>query len=635
MEAIKKPKKQSKRIIAFVLVAALLIGGAFAFLTAQDSKSNVFTIGNIKAGLFEEVDLDYSQDIDDGEFYGPEDGSPPSFENVMPDSSMIKRPWIQNTGKNDEYVFMKVGIPAVKTAVLNDDGTSTGEYVETEFVQLINENGEIGVNDGWHLIPFKDTQDYQSKVDENGNIMHYYTYYYERELEARPDADQDGQDKTVPLFEKVKYLDVSNLATFDITTIDPEKCSGVNYTHMSLSSGHDTFNGGSMYGFAGYKIDGIESITSDDLENTVIYLSSVLDRLDAVKANTYLDGTASQKPGDMISGMSNLKAVLGDKADVLIVKNPNASFSNYLDGTTSEIKGYILNLRETDENLTSGYSNTPVAPGIYYLSTDVRTEPEIEFRQNTDTADHSTFYVPINAYAVQTEGVDFSNPGQVYNDFFTNSPAKAYKLVDKEAIDIDGDTYYRLKEISNVNQLYTTEDGETFNLLVSDPEHVTHCESIIKGYPGYEFETKLSNTFGGDNWDYYSDEGIIVIRKSIAFGVKNLGTYNTGDRIFYTEGEYMAKYADGTINFAGTIIHEGDYVDIFSMSYDDFNDLFNSYYDEVEDEYKITVTEDNSNIVYDDTNGVHVANDEGPLLKAGVYALNNNDYYAKGIKGGN
>lgn len=107
----KKNSKQKKQaIFAIFLCAALLIGGAFAFLTATDSKTNVFTVGKISIDLYENFNgVEYAGGVDPAE-------TGVKVENVVPGFDIEKEPWVVNTSKNDCYLYMTVRVPTVTKA---------------------------------------------------------------------------------------------------------------------------------------------------------------------------------------------------------------------------------------------------------------------------------------------------------------------------------------------------------------------------------------------------------------------------------------------------------------------------------------------------------------------------------------
>ena len=106
-------KKRAKAVLSVFLVVAILIAGAYAFLSATDSKTNVFTVGNVSIKLKENFDTDLSGIIEDDEKFDEtvktislEDG-----KSIMPGQEILKQPHIENNGKNPAYVFLAVGIP--------------------------------------------------------------------------------------------------------------------------------------------------------------------------------------------------------------------------------------------------------------------------------------------------------------------------------------------------------------------------------------------------------------------------------------------------------------------------------------------------------------------------------------------
>ena len=84
--------KKKTIIAAIVLLLVLLVGGAIAYFTDTDTKTNTFTVGNV--------------DIQLNEVWNAADG-----EGVVPGEKIDKKPSVENKGKSDAYVFLKVTIP--------------------------------------------------------------------------------------------------------------------------------------------------------------------------------------------------------------------------------------------------------------------------------------------------------------------------------------------------------------------------------------------------------------------------------------------------------------------------------------------------------------------------------------------
>lgn len=113
----KSPKRQRKAILSILLVVAILITTAFAFLSATDSKTNVFTVGS--------VDIEFHE-IFNGTDYG-KGKSPDAINNIIPGQKIEKTPYIINTGNNDAYVYLTVKVP-----IASDDDISSNNFDRLE-----------------------------------------------------------------------------------------------------------------------------------------------------------------------------------------------------------------------------------------------------------------------------------------------------------------------------------------------------------------------------------------------------------------------------------------------------------------------------------------------------------------------
>lgn len=125
------PNQKKKAIVSVLLMVAILITGAFAFLSATDSKTNVFTVGNVKIKLSEEFDTNQNGSIEktndeNDEVYDASETQVSLKGEILPGQKVIKRPYVENTGKNKAWVYITVGIPTT-----NSDNTfrnkDTGE----------------------------------------------------------------------------------------------------------------------------------------------------------------------------------------------------------------------------------------------------------------------------------------------------------------------------------------------------------------------------------------------------------------------------------------------------------------------------------------------------------------------------
>lgn len=97
--------KRNKTIIAaVVLLLVFIVGGAIAYFTDTETKTNTFTIGSVDITLTE-AGWDALTDTD-------EDGIPDLAEDMMPGDSVTKDPLITNVStKNPAYVFAKLEVP--------------------------------------------------------------------------------------------------------------------------------------------------------------------------------------------------------------------------------------------------------------------------------------------------------------------------------------------------------------------------------------------------------------------------------------------------------------------------------------------------------------------------------------------
>ena len=97
-------KKKKTILAALVLLLVVAVGGAIAYFTDTDTKTNTFTIGN--------VDISLTEDGWDALADANNNGIPDVAEDMMPGESVKKDPTINNLStKNPAYVFAKVEVP--------------------------------------------------------------------------------------------------------------------------------------------------------------------------------------------------------------------------------------------------------------------------------------------------------------------------------------------------------------------------------------------------------------------------------------------------------------------------------------------------------------------------------------------
>ncbi len=154
--------KKIKQILAvalvMVLVAAASIGITVALLTDQDSKANVFTLGN--------VDITLHEDFAQGSM-------------LMPGKKIVKKPTIENTGINDAWVWATVAIPAD----LDDPDDASKNIIHFNFSSESVAAGQwtwTDANGDWMV---------QENVDINGVKYNVYTAMYQTALKPGDTTD--------------------------------------------------------------------------------------------------------------------------------------------------------------------------------------------------------------------------------------------------------------------------------------------------------------------------------------------------------------------------------------------------------------------------------------------------------------
>lgn len=170
-------KNKTKAILCTVAVAGVVgISGILAYLTDTDTATNNFTVGKVEIEL-QEPTWDAANDENSNDI-------PDVAETLAANATIAKDPQVQNIGKNDAYVYLKVTVPKDTVIVAQADGTRLPEAVTELF--------SYEVNEGWTEIP-------SQKVE--GTDSNTYVYYYNEKL--APDAVT-----AKPLFNEVTLANV-------------------------------------------------------------------------------------------------------------------------------------------------------------------------------------------------------------------------------------------------------------------------------------------------------------------------------------------------------------------------------------------------------------------------------------------
>lgn len=103
--------KKRNAVLSVCMILALVISGAFAYLTDHDNKVNTFTIGKVDITLHEDDWYRHgtgflTDDSDDNRIND-------FAENVVPGQIVSKSPYVENSGRNDAYIFADVAVPGI------------------------------------------------------------------------------------------------------------------------------------------------------------------------------------------------------------------------------------------------------------------------------------------------------------------------------------------------------------------------------------------------------------------------------------------------------------------------------------------------------------------------------------------
>jgi hypothetical protein len=176
----KKIKKVALPVGALTLVGAIgaLTASQLAYLTAEETATNIFTIGD--------VDLDVKEPN-----YPGNDSD--EVKHVLPNQKIAKDPQIENTGENDAFAFADITLPAAKVKVVKDDGTELDAEAKNQilFETIVNKaetDGDDtnsndndpadGINDAWSILSktYYDKDDIEVTVDDEDNLPENVAY---------------------------------------------------------------------------------------------------------------------------------------------------------------------------------------------------------------------------------------------------------------------------------------------------------------------------------------------------------------------------------------------------------------------------------------------------------------------------
>ena len=242
-----------KKFLAVALVAILAImaavGSSLAYLKDTKTVTNTFTIGNVKIELlesrFHREGNDNSGDksipdptqtasgmkyVTDGHKAFTDDEIKADAEkymdeylavkgeNMVPGRGVAKCVYVQNTGKNDAYIRIRVLVPSKANndfVAVKDGGIITNQWCSTSMI-----NGEFidGKGGGWNNAPYID----KAKVTKDGVDYDVYTFVRKEALAAGAMTEWNvwnfiGIDKTADADDIAKAVENRAIKVIDGT----------------------------------------------------------------------------------------------------------------------------------------------------------------------------------------------------------------------------------------------------------------------------------------------------------------------------------------------------------------------------------------------------------------------------------
>lgn len=346
----KVSKKRSRAILSILLIAAILITGAFAFLTAQDSKTNVFTVGNVSIKLTERFDTDLSGSIDETkEIYDSSDEriTLTDGKSVVPGQKVIKSPYVENVGTNEAWTYVVVGIPTTN---------SDSAFYNNETGQTAITGQEVSITITAYAIQDK----YKNKTTSE-DIWNAYIAGKEVAIFGNVETSSDKLSSRVPLFTVLSDDD------FDSTTQVVDNSCNNDWTMLS------------------HNIDGKSTNVYRSADGYDYYVFGYNSKLAAPA-----EGEDSVKTTPVFKGVKLQKDIGGAKPSVLnyyVVEQTGNTAAGETDllSTSSIPEGYTL-LK------TEYYMPGSSIPTLYYDETLSKTGYSFDWSIMDDNGEATTNY---------------------------------------------------------------------------------------------------------------------------------------------------------------------------------------------------------------------------------------------------
>ena len=202
--------------VSAAVAAVLTFSFTIAYFVDTDQKENIITIGNVEITL---------RETSFNEAYTSDKPFVASAGSVIP-----KNPTIQNTGTNDEYVFIKVAVPKKTVTLLEEKGSNKGKpytnYATSPQsaeifkiiadgvdngaakADIINETGNNLLTPPEYIFSYNKGDSANSKEgwlylgrNFNNSNENYYYFGYNKKMLKKSGITID---ETVPLFDKIQ-----------------------------------------------------------------------------------------------------------------------------------------------------------------------------------------------------------------------------------------------------------------------------------------------------------------------------------------------------------------------------------------------------------------------------------------------
>lgn len=456
MNKSSKSKKRFKIIVSLLLVTAILITGALAYLTATDTAKNVFTVGNVK------ISLDEPHWVESNGL------------NITPGKVIAKDPTVTNTGNNDAYVYVMVTVPKKDAIKVNEDGIT----VTKDDYQLFN----YTLNDGWTEIA--------SKIDAD-DANNYYLYAYNNALAP--------SNKTVPpVFNNVVFGNI----TEDQIASDEE----LNILIDAYAIQSDYYNGEAIDAASAWKLyatqngwnfpsDPADSTVTGDSNNVnpvqVFSLNNLADNghLEGVfrKSNQYGAGSTGLS-NDCYSGTTSLKCFSTShrKGVSRITLFEDLPLGEYYIACKTKVERYVAG--DAGVVIDGGGNNfTPIAVtkettnGEFITASGITTisdSTDVSFifgstnLKNASDADLDCFiddivFIPLSVFEEKPTKEQLDVWYEEYLDYLDSFYAEETVLVVEARDTFIDKMNEKAQELGMTNTSITTADGMGYNLTTT------------------------------------------------------------------------------------------------------------------------------------------------------------------------